>query len=397
MKNKIKSLQFVGFAALVVLLFAISLTACSDDDNGSFTPTPNQSGDDDVVDDTDDGDTGEDADTGDNGEHGDLCDDVDCGEGQVCSEGDCYEQTSEGYGCALPYELGSLSPGDQLTQIADPRQEPNVVNTQCSVDDESSQAVFSFSVDETVEVDIDVALTDEDLLHTLARDVRVGSCNDHTASQMCETDDTGEPMSLFAEPGNDYFVIVEARQGTQIAELELDISAREVACFPANSWSCDGDDLVHCRAAEEEVAYQCADGCFDDECGGDSCTNAIEVQASTTVSADLAAYSSNFDFNNDSANCSSSGDGIATSGEDIVFRLPGLSAGDTVEVTRPDTSYAIGVMDECSQSAPSCLYGHSSGTDFEWEVEAAGDYYLVVNRYSPIGSDSEVEFGIDIN
>ncbi len=393
-----KNIRIVGFICVALLVSTAALTACSDDDDPTnqniFVPTGDTDTEDpdaDVGPDPDpDADHDDDTDVD---EPGDPCDGVSCSGGEVCVEGQCTSATSAGYSCAEPYELGMLSAGEHVTHQADPRQEPNVLNTQCSVNDESPQAVFSFSVSEVLNITLDAELINPDLAHRMARDVRVDFCGSQVSSVDCSADTA--PQHFLAEPGHDYYIIVEARTGSQIAQLEIDLQTEGVVCHPAGDVSCQSDELVLCHGGDEERFFGCVDGCTDGTCHGDSCANPIEVRESTTVTADLDGYNSNFDFSNDSSNCSSSGDGISTSGEDLVFWLPELAGGETIEVIRPDTSYAIGVMETCGDSPPNCIHGHSSGSDFEWEVPSEGDYFLVINRYSS-SSGEEVDFTIEI-
>lgn len=395
MKNSTTTRRLITLLSIFALAFgALSLTGCSEDDDDSSGwgdgPDPDEP-------DADDDDADVDEPDPRQNQEEDPCHGVTCSEGEVCVEGDCVAETSHGYGCADPYDLGTLSGAQEVSQLADPRQEENVVTAECATSDsDSPQAVFRFDVDEPVAVNLDLEQTFDESLAVLNQDIREGSCMSMDSSIECET----EPQAVFAEPGNDYYVIVEARSGQDIGEFELTVNTETTACFPVNETSCGDGELVYCHGGEEERFYSCAGDCIeqsgDDVCAGDHCSAPIEVTESQTITADMTAYSDELNVLHPDTGCVPDNDEFSEYGRDLVFKLPGLEEGTTVELTPPaDPRFVVGVMEQCSEMAPECLVADDTNEGLDWEVPSAGDYYVVFHQNTT--AEGEVEFDINID
>ena len=392
MMDSIRWRRIVGLLAVVVLVGA--MTACSDDDTppGSNVIIPSGDGGHDEPDvGTEDADVDEpdvvdeeDADVGE--EPTDPCEEVECDDGQVCEEGQCIPSEA-GFSCGNPIWIDI---GEEETKhvTANVATGPNLYNTTCSSDDQSPQAVFAFTPE--VETRLTAHISDAQFVPPLAKELRVGECASTANVEWCSINQ----QNWIAEGGTDYYLIVEAQSGVEIGELELELKVEPLACEPG-ARECRDGSVFRCAGGDEEVEHPCPDGCHDGECSGDSCANVLEITGSTTLDVDLSSFHDNVDFSSDTAGCSSSGDGITTSGQDLVLYLPGLTGDEVVEVVRPDSAYAVGAMTACSGGTPSCIFGHSGSDDVIWEVEEPGDYYLVINRFS--SSTEQVQFEININ
>ncbi len=322
------------------------------------------------------------------------CEGVSCESGTRCVEGVCEAQTAKGYGCADPFDLGLLN-GERVHVLeASPQGQPNLLNTSCSVDNHSAQAIFTFQVEEPTKIDSRILGSS----HILVQELRVGSCTRASAIEFCSIN----AQHWTALPGEDYFLIVEARQGDPgvdsvvgesglINDFKLEIATRPFTCYPAGDRSCDGEGVQLCAGGDEIRSFGCAMGCNQGECLGDSCQNPIEVNGSLSLQADLNSFRNTMDFQT-SPSCTSSGptgSGTRTAGQDLVFHLPGLVGGQTVEVEAPDASYVLGVMNECNAGAPTCLVGDDKNGSLSWEVERSGDYFVVANRFTTTSSTGE--------
>ena len=327
------------------------------------------------------------------------CDDIGCEAGTRCVEGVCEAQAAQGYGCADPFNLGLLK-GEKVDVLeASPQGQPNLLNTSCSVDNHSAQAIFSFQVDEPMKIDSRIVGSS----HILVQELRVGLCTSPGAVSWC----TINEKHWTALPGEEYFLIVEARQGDPgadsvvgesglINDFQLEIATRPYTCYPAGERSCEGGEVQLCAGGDELRSIGCSTGCNGGECLGDSCQNPIEVQGSLSLEAELSSFQHTMDFQ-DSPSCTSSGatgGGTRTLGQDLVFRLPGLTGGQTVEVEAPSSAFVLAVMDSCNASAPTCLVGDDTTGSLSWEVERSGDYYVVANRFT--SSTSPGEFRIEV-
>lgn len=385
MKNIIKELRLVGFIGCVFILFFAGMTTGCTEDHEPIRPGPTD-GSGGGTNQTNQGDS----DTGDpdvDEPPGESCDE-ECEDGEVCHDDECI-QLVEGISCMNPMEL-DVSEAGTVTATLNPQQEPILDGTTCA-DEESPQGVFSLSVETASR--LTARVSDSQFASPLIKELRVGQCDNETMAEWCSIN----TQNWIAEPDTDYFIIVEADAQGLVGEFELEVEVEPLVCNPGER-SCDGGDRTYCAGGDQIVTYSCVDGCVDGKCVGDGCANPFETtETGKTVSTSLSSYHNNFDFSSDTANCSSSGSGVTTSGQDLVFSLPGLDAGQTVEVLLPEvdeSSYAIGVMKTCLETAPDCVYGHTTSGDFEWMPQEAGDYFLVINRFSLTSDDDERQFEV---
>ncbi len=396
-----KGMRRVSLLGIALLISVGLLGACSDDDDpddsGNFQ-VGNQVDDDPSLDagqETEDGDTtssddvesDEESDTG-----GDTspCEDVDCEDGQHCVDGQCVDDddaTEGGFDCDDAYSLGSLAPDDVTSVILDPSGQPNLLDTSCSVDDESPQAIVSFRVDEAMGITARMAHSD----HLLVKELRVDSCDDAAAVQWCDHNDHG----WIAEPDREYFLIVEAREGWMVGEFLLELTVDSLECTPPDEQWCESDTVRgECVGGHTERILECGYACDEEyrECRGDRCDNPIVVHDTVTVSSDYHAYQNHLDFKESPACSTNQTIGLETVGSDVVFSLPNLSAGQTVfaEIENEQTFHVIGLMKDCDPAAAShsCTHADSQDGELRWEVTDDGDYFLVFNPRS----DSSGEF-----
>ena len=358
-----------------VLLVAVAMGACAEDDDNSnlLANTGN-------VEENDNQDEKDNQDEQNQNNQEDPCADVECAADEVCFEGQCEPAADPGYGCHEPTDIGELSADDSQEVTADATGQPNVVSTTCgSEHEESPQAVFSFTVDEPMEIDISI----EDSTDPLVIEIREDSCRDEEAATSC---DNAFEQTHYAIPGVTYYVVVEPVSQWNLGEFTLSFETSGLVCAPPGAWSCDDDIRVQCFAGVEERTYECGADCVDGECLGEGCHNPIEVTGSITVEGDVSAYDSSgrFDFS-DSPACSTQGtSGPTTSGQDLLFSLPGLLEGQTVIVDALDspTINAIGILDECDEENTQCIAGNDTDQLMEWTVPADGDYFVVVNQFA---------------
>lgn len=88
---------------------------------------------------------------------------------------------------------------------------------------------------------------------------------------------------------------------------------------------------------------------------------------------------------------------MRTVGQDIVFLLPNLRAGQQVFVdaaTGDTNDNLIAILDTCGVQA-GCLAASSSGNQLSWEVEDSGDYYVVIDKTTATARD--FQYRIEIN
>lgn len=370
---------------IVIVAVAVGLSGCTGEDDqtsGGFgDPADNEQDNDPDDNDPDDNDPQE------NQQDPDLdCEDIECGDDEICVDGQCIDADKQGVSCAAPQWYQIDGAGTHVLQ-ADPSGSENLLNTGCSQDDLSPQAVFGIEVDQPMQ--LEATVTDSELADPLAVEVRA-ECDNPTLVQDCQVG----AASWSAGTEFPYYIIVEASSGVEIAEFELEIEAAAEVCDSPGEFRCDGDDLVQCYAdGTEERTFACPYGCEDGECIGDSCDNPFVADESMSVTVDMEPFNNTMNFQN-SPQCSTGGStGPITSGQDLVFELPGLSAGDEVTLTAPHSSMAIGIMDSCA-GAPQCIAGDDLNGELEWTVQSGGDYYGVFNFFTA-NDDEQLEFSVD--
>lgn len=381
--------RVVGQLIILSFIGVGLLGACSDEgeqDGGNFQvgnqsetepdldAGPDADADGEGGDQTSGGDVEGDADDG----EGSPCEDVSCGDDQSCVEGECVDDdAAQGVDCDDAYQLGSLNPDDITSVILDPSNYPNSLDTGCSIDNDSPQAVFSFRVDEAMGVTARMAHSE----HLLVKELRADACDDAEATQWCSHNDQG----WIAEPDREYFLIVEAREGWMVGEFLLELEADTLDCTPPDGKWCESETVRgECVGGHTERVLECGHGCDEElgTCLGDRCDNPIVVHDTVTVTGEHRAYQHHIDFE-DSPTCSTNQTaGLSTVGAEVVFSLPGLSAGQRVHAEIEGQSFAvIGVMEDCQDGASDfvCTTADSQDGELNWEVSEGGDYFVVIN------------------
>ncbi len=204
-------------------------------------------------------------------------------------------------------------------------------------------------------------------------------------------------LSFTVRPGRDYWLIVEPAAGaidTGTFEWTLDLGPARL-CSVGRTCQ-DATTVLQCFAGVEERVLSCGTTCTNGSCAGDLCTNALEVTAAMSWSGDADAFTSFFDFA-DQTSCSMDGvEGIATPGPDMVLSLPGLTAGQRVSVDASmmdDNDNAIFVLDSCDVNS-GCLAGRDLGDKLDFDVPADGDYFVVIDKLT--NSTHTFNYTIDI-
>ncbi len=301
------------------------------------------------------------------------------------------EVEKERSSCETAFDFGVLVAGQIATAEAEVGKQGSWLKTRCSVDGTGSEVVFHLKVSTPMRLNFEIVDTGGfDAVMAL----RAGDCSSDGAAHFC-TD--SESQDFVAEAGNDYFLVVEARSGGEISPFTLKVEASSAVCAPAGEWRCEGTARVQCFGGIEERVFECAGSCEAGLCRGDSCDNALIVAESTTFIGKTAGYSNRFDFS-EQLSCSSSGaTGMRTVGQDIVFFLPNLRAGQTVFVdaaTGDTNDNLIAVLDRCSTEA-GCVAASSSGNQLRWKVESSGDYYVIIDKTTATARD--FQYRIEIN
>lgn len=235
-------------------------------------------------------------------------------------------------------------------------------------------------------------------------DVRDGTC-EATASLTCDA----SPQRTFVVPAGETRLITVEPENNARGTFELSLEFEELVCLPVGGTTCSGDDISRCeQGGLAETTYTCGAPCSMDACGGDLCENAIQVSSFPfRFEGKTNAYKDILDFD-DATECyypdgegedgMGMGEPFTTVGEDVTFRLTGLTAGQLLTVdARPAVGNqgdsAIFVLDSCDKST--CHIGRDLGDALtDWEVPADGDYTVVVERRTLSTADIVVEISV---
>ncbi len=235
-------------------------------------------------------------------------------------------------------------------------------------------------------------------------DVRNGTC-EATASLTCDA----SPSRTFVVPAGETRLITVEPENNSRGTFELTLEFEELVCLPIGSTTCSGADISRCeQGGLAETVYTCGEACSMDSCGGDFCENAVEVSSFPyRFEGKTNAYGDRLDFDDATECYYPDGEGedgmgmgmpFTTVGEDVTFKLTGLTAGQLLTVdARPSIGNqgdsAIFVMDTCDKST--CHIGRDLGdTLTDWEVPADGDYIVVVERRTLSTADIVVEIDV---
>lgn len=285
--------------------------------------------------------------------------------------------------------LGALAGGESKTVLADFSTATSKVQPSCKRGI-AKEVVFRFKT--TERSSIFASLGDSEIYNDdWVLQINHGSCGNIERLACFE----GMPQGFIAEPGLDYYLVLEPLYNDTPADpVELTVRAESIACSPVGKTECSGEDLLYCQSDFTQVARACAYGCSDDACNGDICQNAIPMDSSGTMilEGSLEGFSNKFNFAG-KPECFASGVPLTTNAPEVLVALNGLTSGqvvrvDTSEAVGDDNDNAIFIIKGCSSSAPTCVPG--VGTDLEtleWTVTEDGDYTLVIDLISAQSPD----------
>lgn len=383
--------RWLSKATVVVAAMALMVSGCGEDNgelNGNNWDDNDNTGQVDAGGDTDAnlGDDGGDQQNNQNG--GDNGDD-NGGE----DNGDDVDQPPSMPGCfAGAEDLGQLEDGTETVTI-DFNRWLDTVSTGCDgVVDDSPDAIFGFT------------LSDEGMIMfepdaPVAMGLRLHDCMDVSDELVCADDTYGRIL-----PGREQFFLVVEQLPDSPDEIELQFDFHAFhPCDPDEfqSQCVDDQSIQACTTSAtspdipRQLVIPCPDGCSGERCDGDSCDNPLAVSASTTLSGITAGLGDDID-STDEPGCMPDGATGSLDGRDLVVRLEGLAAGDSVTIDLESThgdAAALQIMSSCGSDV-ACLDAWRGEGQFSFEPDADGDYYLVMDSEFP--HEAGFELGIDM-
>lgn len=284
--------------------------------------------------------------------------------------------------CERVNDLGQLSPGAQ-TIVGSTAGLQSGISTSCAMDGEMAvEYVWAFTPE--VASFITIETRDEGGLDWVVS-TRGGECAP-AAERICR--DSGV-IDYLVSAGEQQFIVAEPIAGMDTGRLELDLTIEAAVCDMLGARTCDGDSIKVCEGGTEEVLYACGTTCEMDECVGNTCDRAevLGQPGAYEYTGSLEAYTSDFD----SADIDSCAQIVGqTPGAEMVFSLPGLTAGQTVTIEANDAAdqndNAILILDGCGQTAE-CVAGDELLDALTWTVTADGDYTVIVDNISRTSKD----------
>ncbi len=381
---------------LVVLFVSCLLFSACGDDGGNannIVDVPDSSMNnvnnvDDMGDmDDNDMDMGDMANTNNNG--GPSCVGVMCEAGLKCVRGDCVAMDAK-LACDEVKDEGILPVTQAHTFVGDTTNFVDTFDTACvqTVNNYSGpENVFRFQVNARAltRLTLTSSATNVDWL----MEVRTGDCGAAGESLVCSDPETTQ---FVAQPGVDYFLVVEPAIGFDTGPFQVAAQFQEQNCTVGDR-TCMGADIEVCGSG----TFACANGCNAGDCFGNTCAVAIDVNGAMSFSGDTQGYTSQFNFENEMSCSPSMMGGIATPGPDMVLRLPGLTVGQTITVDttmNDDNDNAIFVLTSCQAPSTTCAAGRDLGDVLNYTVETAGDHFVVIDKLT--ASPKPFNYMIDV-
>jgi hypothetical protein len=300
----------------------------------------------------------------------DLC------EGPACSGFEAFDD------CPRVRNLGTIQVANGTIMLEDSTAElGSSVDAACTADGaQAADYVYVFQVDQPAFVS-----TTLDNIGQVdwAVEARRGQCTANT-SFTCE--DSGQTLFL-AEPGQNYFFVLEPFAGTNEGPFRLNVGFTPLTCSPPGSFTCDMNDRVLCQGGTMERALSCGVACEGTSCVGDTCATAVPVMGSAgtyTFEGTMEAFTNNVNTIDLDLSCTLPFMGmpqLSTPGPEIFYRLQGLRAGQTVTIDAREDSNddAIYILSACPQAGSACIDVNDLSDRLIWQVTDDGDYIVVVD------------------
>ncbi|MEZ4458442.1 MAG: hypothetical protein R3E66_01690 [bacterium] len=307
-----------------------------------------------------------------------TCPEVPCLGEDVCVDNVCVPNTS----CGTAKNLGTISPGDTVTDSGSfITQGLDQLTTSCAGAMATRERVIAFDVAERSLLSFEVDWTGQfDGVVSFRT-----TCADDSSETLCQDQESGARVF---EPGT-YYMVLEMKFGNA-GTYALTINSQTAGCTIGESM-CVDTTLEICPTGVEKESIMCPDACTNSACVGGSCSNAITVTApGGTYTGGAGAFIGTLNFENN-AGCGNR----QSPGYEAVFYLPGLTAGQVVNVdtlTGDTNSNAIFITSACGDTS-ACVANYAS-EDIDWVVPANGDYYVIVDKV--LNSRSEFSYTLNI-
>lgn len=286
--------------------------------------------------------------------------------------------------------------------------ESNVLGSTCTNTQNSApEVVYSFEVTERSAVSVMVISRDTN--SKLSASIRK-TCSVDSSEVACQEDveDGRNPLSPSLEPGI-YYLIVQARDGSEGGAFNVSLASVPVACTPADDACVDEDTVQICNPSTNQIdTKDCLNGCDPDivECRrvpGDLCVQAVEEDEPFSTTFNWSDYRNDLEV--EPGGCvpteDSHGD-TETDGPDAVWKvtIPPNKALDATLTMADSEQGSIYVLDSCANTTSACLDGQNSGNQRDQHVgwvnnsEDPLEVYLVADR-SAHGSMGDATLNVD--
>lgn len=315
----------------------------------------------------------------------DGCSDVACDDGEMCVEGECRNLGT--YQCESAEELGTLTPGGSGGLTASGSFEGDLLDgleTSCATSEAAPEQVYEFRVAGDSQIDVESTFEGE---FDAKVEFRRGDCLEPAGGEheVCLDSD----RSFHAPGGTTWYLVVEQDVGRG-GSFEIELSARETCSAGGlGEYTCDGGDRVLCQESGGEIRgerFTCAGGCEGSRCAGDSCSNSIVVTGSNggVFEGELDAYEPKWNFGKN-ATCGVNGTSVDSAGNEVVFEIPSVEAGDTIEVDTSSDQHdnLVYITRDCFSSVGQFTCVDTADSEvFSHEAESDGTYFVIVDKFS---------------
>lgn len=413
---------------IFMLLMGLSLTACDGSDGGSGQggiitnpdaggqkPSPTDAGSAGDGDGERDGKTGEgERDAQSQPDSGEGISDKDVQEAPDGSADDAYTPfdtsrpdvhdpgvTGE---CNHIEDLGVLEVGVHPMQVIYAREKNDGLRTSCRSfqSDTVPEKVFKFQIAQRARIKASGA-------SNYTFELRQDPCGEEASILSCNPN--GQLLSRMLPAGMDFYLIVEdeAELGeadyTEESENFFDLEIEDLfgtECQPGTS-ECvgSGDEVKVCSMIGTYETKTCPTSCTDGACVGDTCDNPIVLSdGAASLQGELTAFTDKIEAYSCGDNDGDGFAGQALGAQDIVFKAPGLQAGQTINISVPDAAEAMRNIviqrDGCGETAVCEHFGQVGVAALSHEVEEAGDYYVIIDgQEGAVGGSVDYTVSVD--
>src|SRR5690554_1339656 len=308
--------------------------------------------------------------------------------------------------CENIEDLGVLEPGSLDMKIIYARTNNDTVRTSCRDFDADTkpEKIYKFQLSQRAKIKATGA-------PNYTFEIRQAPCAEESSILSCNP--TGQLETRNLPSGMDFYLIVEddavlgeasyTEESENFFTLEIKDLFGGVECQPGQT-EClpSSDDVKICSTLGTYETKTCPTTCNNGSCLGDTCADPIIVSTGSAILAtDISVFSNK--ISSYSCEAGSGNAGQLRGGQEVVFFAPNVQIGQTIQVTTSADNMPVNMMtviiqrDACGETAACESFTTASETSIDYDVQATGDYYVIVDAQEGFVGSENVNFTVSIN